>query len=140
SSIVSGIELGRGVFDNLQKFIVYVFTHNWAELMSFVAFVLLGAPIAIGVVQVLSIDLVMDIPPSLALTVEPPEPKVMERPPRGAKSRLFDRNALLTSAYVGVPVGIAAVLAGFAVWSRAGWALGQTSVSDPLIFGEGVAV
>lgn len=140
SSIVSGIELGRGVFDNLQKFIIYVFTHNWAELMSFVAFVLLGTPIAIGVVQVLSIDLVMDIPPSLALTVEPPEPKVMERPPRGAKSRLFDLNALLTSAYVGIPVGIAAVLAGFAVWSRAGWSLGQISVSDPVIFGEGVAV
>ncbi len=140
ASIVSGIELGRAVFDNLQKFIIYVFTHNWAELMSFVAFVLLGAPLAIGVVQVLSIDLVMDIPPSLALTVEPPEPKVMERPPRGPKSRLFDLGALLTSAYVGIPVGVAAVLAGFAVWTRAGWSLGQTSVADPIIFGEGVAV
>ncbi|HEY7588724.1 MAG TPA: cation-transporting P-type ATPase [Thermoplasmata archaeon] len=140
ASIVSGVELGRGVFDNLKKFLVYVFGHNWAELMGFVAFVLLGTPVAIGVVQVLLIDLVMDIPPSLALTVEPPEPKVMERPPRGSKSRLFDLGALLTSAYVGVPVGIAAVLAGFAVWSRAGWTLGQPSVADPAIYAQGVAV
>jgi phosphoserine phosphatase len=140
ASIVSGIELGRGVFDNLKKFIIYVFSHNWAELMSFVAFVLLGAPVAIGVVQVLSIDLVMDIPPSLALTVEPPEPKVMERPPRGPKSRLFDLGALLTSAYVGVPVGLAAVLAGFAVWSRSGWSLGKPLVTDPVIYAQGVAV
>ena len=140
ASIVSGVELGRGVFDNLKQFVIYVFTHNWAELMSFVFFVILSVPAAIGVAQVLSIDLVMDIPPSLAITVEPPEPTVMERAPRDPKSRLFSLGALLTSAYIGVPVGIVAVLAGFAVWGQAGWSIGQTSVSNPVVYGEGVAV
>ncbi|HKW43068.1 MAG TPA: cation-transporting P-type ATPase, partial [Thermoplasmata archaeon] len=140
ASIVAGVELGRGVFDNLKKFLIYVFTHNWAELMSFVAFVLLNTPLAIGVIQVLAIDLIMEIPTSLALTVEPPEPRVMERQPRGPKSRLFDMGALLTSAYIGVPVGIVSVLAGFAVWSRAGWSLGMPTVPDPVVYAQGVAV
>ncbi len=139
ATIVKGVELGRGVFDNLRAFLTYVFTHNWAELISFLAFVFMGVPAAIGVVQVLAIDLVMEIPMSLALTSEPPDPAAMSRPPRDRRIRLFDVRALLTSAYVGIPAGIAAILVGFAIWARAGWTLGSPVVSDPAVYAEGVA-
>jgi magnesium-transporting ATPase (P-type) len=140
ASIVAGVEQGRGVFDNLRGFMTYVYSHNFAEFVSFVAFVLLNAPLAITVILVLAIDLVMEIPISLALTVEPPAPDVMRRPPRPAGTKLFDLRALLTSIYVGTPVGILGLLAAFAVWSRAGWSFGSSDVPDPRVLAEGATV
>ncbi len=129
ASIVNGTEVGRAVFDNLRKFIVYVFSHNWAELVSFVVFVLFLTPqtLPLTVVGILSIDLGMEIPPSLALTLEPPEPGIMERPPRPKGSRLFDLATMSRSAYIGIMIGLAALFSCFSIWSRAGWSLGDMS-------------
>jgi magnesium-transporting ATPase (P-type) len=69
ASIVNGIEQGRSVFDNLQKFNVYIFTHNWAELATFIAFVLLQTPLPLAVLGVLLIDLILDIPPHLPVVL-----------------------------------------------------------------------
>ncbi len=126
ASIVNGTEIGRSVFDNLRKFIVYVFSHNWAELATFVVFVLFLTPqtLPLTVVGILSIDLGMEIPPSLALTLEPPEPGIMDRPPRPKGSRLFDVATLLRSFYVGTMIGLVALFWCFSVWSEQGWHLG----------------
>ena len=128
ASIVNGTEVGRSVFDNLRKFIIYVFSHNWAELVSFVVFVLFLTPqtLPLTVVGILSIDLGMEIPPSLALTLEPPEPGIMERPPRPKGSRLFDLATMSRSAYIGIMIGLVALFWCFSIWSRAGWSLGNT--------------
>ncbi len=127
ASIVNGTEVGRSVFDNLRKFIVYVFSHNWAELVTFVVFVLFltKATLPLTVVGILSIDLGMEIPPSLALTLEPPEPGIMERPPRRKGSRLFDLGTLTRSFYVGTMIGLVALFWCFSLWSHAGWHLGD---------------
>ncbi len=126
ASIVNGTEIGRSVFDNLRKFIVYVFSHNWAELATFVVFVLFLSPLTLPltVVGILSIDLGMEIPPSLALTLEPPEPGIMERPPRPKGSRLFDLATLLRSFYIGTMIGLVALFWCFSLWSQQGWHLG----------------
>ncbi len=128
ASIVSGTEIGRSVFDNLRKFIVYVFSHNWAELATFVVFVLFLTPqtLPLTVVGILSIDLGMEIPPSLALTLEPPEPGIMDRPPRRKGTRLFDLATLGRSFYIGTMIGLAALLWCFLIWSGQGWRLGLT--------------
>jgi len=140
ASIVNGIEEGRAVFDNLKKFIVYVYSHNWAELLTFIALVLFHTPLPLAVVQVLAIDLVMELPPSLSLTVEPPEPGIMERKPRQRGSRLFDLGALARSAYIGVLIGLAALIFCFQTWAQAGWSLGATSISDQVIYVQGTTV
>ena len=129
ASIVNGTEVGRSVFENLRKFIVYVFSHNWAELVSFVVFVLFLTPatLPLTVIGILSIDLGMEIPPSLALTLEPPEPGIMERPPRSKQSRLFDLPTMTRSAYIGIMIGLAALLWCFLIWSQAGWSLGNAT-------------
>jgi len=140
ASIVSGIEEGRSVFDNLKKFNVYVFTHNWAELATFIAFVLLQTPLPLAVVGVLLIDLVLDIPPSLSLTLEPSEPGIMERPPRKKESRLFGIGSLARSGYIGTFIGIIALFWCFQAWSQTGWSIGHTTIANHAAYLKGTTV
>jgi magnesium-transporting ATPase (P-type) len=139
-SLVEGVKLGRSVFDNLKKFVYYVFTHNWAELVTFVAFVLLQVPLPLLVVQVLAIDLGMDVVPSLALVMEPPEPGIMKRAPRRSGSRLIDASLLLRSLYVGIIISTGALVWAFHTWMIGGWSFGQSTVSDPWVYAKGTTV
>jgi Ca2+-transporting ATPase len=140
ASIVSGVEVGRSVFDNLRKFIVYVFSHNWAELMTFIVFVLLQTPLPLAVVGVLAIDLMLEIAPSISLTMEQPEPGTMDRPPRSRKSHLFDARTLARSGYIGTIIGLVAVFWCFTVWSQAGWALGASTMADRTGYLKGMTI
>ena len=140
ASIVNGIEEGRSVFDNLKKFNVYVFTHNWAELATFIAFVLLQIPLPLAVLGVLLIDLVLEIPPSLSLTLEPPEPGIMNRSPRSRESRLFDIRSLARSGYIGIFIGVIALFWCFQAWSQTGWSIGQPSIADHTAYLKGTTM
>jgi sodium/potassium-transporting ATPase subunit alpha len=71
------------------KFITYIFASNVPELVPFLAFVLLGIPLPLTVMQILAVDLGTDLLPALALGAEPPEPGVMDRPPRPRTDRLL---------------------------------------------------
>ncbi|MAT73182.1 MAG: hypothetical protein CMJ58_27160 [Planctomycetaceae bacterium] len=85
ASIVSAVEEGRGIFDNIQKFVHYLLSCNAGEvLLMFVAGVL-GWPPPLTALQILWINLVTDGLPALALGMEPPEHDVMERAPRGKR-------------------------------------------------------
>ena len=139
-SLVEAVKLGRGMFDNLRKFVYYVFTHNWAELVAFVAFVLLQVPLPLLVVQVLAIDLAMDVLPSLALTMEPPEPDVMKKPPRRAGSRLIDSRILSRALYVGVIISIGSLFWAFRSWMSTGWTFGQMTLTDPQVYAKGTTI
>jgi magnesium-transporting ATPase (P-type) len=140
TSIVEGIKLGRSTFDNLRKFVYYVYTHNWAELVAFVVFVLLQTPLPLLVIQVLAIDLGMDVLPSLALIMEPPEPDVMMKPPRKTGTRLINVSTLLKGLYLGVVASAGAIYLAFNVWGNAGWTLGQGAVSDAVIYARGTTI
>jgi magnesium-transporting ATPase (P-type) len=139
-SLVEGVKFGRAMFDNLKKFVYYVFTHNWAELIAFVAFVLLQVPLPLLVVQVLAIDLGMDVFPSLALIMEPPEPDVMGKPPRRFGSRLIGSATLFRSLYVGAIIGVGCLVWAFHTWTTGGWAFGQTSIADLTLYAKGTTV
>jgi Ca2+-transporting ATPase len=94
-AITAAIEEGRGVYDNIRKFITYIFSSNVAELMPFIIkanFPLM--PLALSVRQILAIDLGTDMFPALALGMEKPEPDVMNRPPRPRDQPLIDRGLL----------------------------------------------
>ena len=95
AAIVSAIELGRSVYDNVRKFLTYILTHNVPEAAAFVAFVLFRIPLPLTVMQVLAIDLGTDILPALALGMEPPEPGIMHRPPRARAERLLNRATMM---------------------------------------------
>ncbi|HEX7973280.1 MAG TPA: cation-transporting P-type ATPase [Anaerolineales bacterium] len=97
--IVSAIEEGRAVFDNLRKFITYIFSSNVPEILPFILTAMFKIPLALTVRQILAIDLGTDLFPSLALGTEKPEPNVMRRPPRRRNQPLID-SGLLWRAYL----------------------------------------
>ncbi|MET9119178.1 cation-transporting P-type ATPase [Streptomyces longwoodensis] len=90
ASIAAAVRLGRAVYQNIRKFLVYLFSHNIGELVPILAATFAGFPLVpITAVQILAIDLGSDVLPALALGAEPPEPDVMDRPPRSRRERLF---------------------------------------------------
>lgn len=100
STIARAIEEGRTVYDNLRKFTTYIFSSNVPEIMPFIMTALLTPqvmPLALGVKQILAIDLGTDLFPALALGSENPEPDVMERPPRSRSQPLVDNKLLQRS-------------------------------------------
>jgi len=132
-TIVVAVRLGRATFANARRFLTYHLTDNVAELAPFAAWALTGGqfPLAIGVLQVLALDIGTDLLPALALGVEPPSGRVMHGP---ARSRSLVNRALLWRSF-GVlgPVEAVAALCGFtAVLLAGGWGWGA-SVPPPLL-------
>ncbi|MGW1892528.1 cation-translocating P-type ATPase [Streptomyces sp. NPDC002004] len=90
ASITTAVGLGRSVYRNIRKFLIYLLSHNIAELLPILAATFVGFPLVpISAVQILAIDLGSDVLPALALGAEPMEPDVMDRPPRPRDERLF---------------------------------------------------
>ena len=122
SAITSAIEEGRTVYDNLRKFITYIFASNLPEIVPFIASALFKIPLALTVPQILAIDMGTDLLPALALSTERPEPNVMRRPPRRRGQPLVDR-PLLIRAYLwlgGLETALC-YLGFFAVYSHFGY-------------------
>lgn len=97
SDFVSAIEEGRAIYDNLRKFITYIFSSNVPEVLPFILTALFDIPLALLVIQILAIDLGTDLLPALALGTEKPEPDVMRRPPRRRNQPLLDRHLIMRS-------------------------------------------
>lgn len=138
ASIVKAVESGRAIYENIRKFIVYVFAHNVAELIPYVLFAVLSTsiwaiPLPLLVVQVLAIDLAIDVIPSLALSREPPEAGIMQEPPRSIKERLFTSKVFARSVYIGIIIAIGATWGCLSTWMAGGWTFGQPlAPNDPL--------
>ena len=92
ATIVKAIEGGRAIYNNIRRFLIYLFTHNIGELFPIVFATLTGLPVVpLNALQVLSIDLGSDVLPALALGAEEPEPGLLEQPPRPRTERLMSR-------------------------------------------------
>jgi P-type Ca2+ transporter type 2C len=102
ASIAASVELGRSVYANIRKFIIYIFSHNISELAPILLAAAIGFPLVpLSALQVLSIDLGSDILPALALGAEPPDAGVMNRPPRPATERLLSGPAVRRFLFLG---------------------------------------
>lgn len=125
ASIVSGIKEGRTIYQNVKKFVHYVFTSNASEFFTVVIGVLLQIPAPIVAVQILAIDLGTDVFPSLALGVEPPEPHVMDKNNRQVKDQIIGLQGFWRLAYIGLIMAVGGVIA--FIWSmkRGGWNFGE---------------
>jgi len=89
TSIVNAVEEGRAIYDNIQKFLIFLLSCNAGELMLMLLASLYGWPIPLIPVQLLWINLVTDGLPALALAMEPPEPDLMGRRPRPASESML---------------------------------------------------
>jgi Ca2+-transporting ATPase len=91
ASIVNAVEEGRTIFDNIRKFVHYLLATNAGEVLTMFFAALVGWPVPLFPIQILWINLVTDALPALALGMEPPEPDVMNRPPRPTRERVVTR-------------------------------------------------
>jgi magnesium-transporting ATPase (P-type) len=122
ATIVAAVEEGRRVYDNVRKFIVYIFAHATPEVIPFLVFALSGGavPLPLTVLQILAIDLGTETLPALALGREPAEPGIMSRPPRARGQNVIDRTMLARAWGLLGGVSAVLVLAGFFVTLLAG--------------------
>lgn len=122
ASIVHAIEEGRAVYDNIRRFVGYIFASNVPELVPFLCFVMFRIPLALIVMQILAIDLGTDMIPALALGTEAAETGIMKRPPRPRSERLLNGALLMRSmVFLGGIEGVAAMGAFFAYYLMHGW-------------------
>lgn len=89
ATIVTAIEEGRTIYDNIRKFIRLLLSANWDEIGAVFVSAMLDLPLPFTPAQILWINLVTDGLPALALGVDPPEPGVMKRPPRDPKEKVY---------------------------------------------------
>jgi Ca2+-transporting ATPase len=121
ASIVKAIEEGRGVYDNIQKYLLYLLSTNSGELMTMFAGVMLAGWLGLVAVdvglflpllaaQLLWINLITDGPPALALGVDPKDREVMNRPPRRHGSGVLLNEDWVRLACVGLIMMVGTVL------------------------------
>jgi magnesium-transporting ATPase (P-type) len=140
STIVRAVELGRATFANIRRFLTYHLTDNVAELAPFLVWALTGGlfPLAIGVLQILALDIGTDLLPALALGAEPPS----RRPLRGTArtGQLIDAGLLRRAFGVLGPTEVVVSLGAFtAVLLVGGWRWGATPDDDLLARASGTA-
>jgi sodium/potassium-transporting ATPase subunit alpha len=134
ASIVSAIEEGRAVFENLRKFLTYILSSNVPELVPYLAFMLLRIPLPLTVIQILAVDLGTDMLPALALGAEAPHPGLMLQPPRARHERLLSWDlALRAYLWLGILEAAIAMTAYYFVLNSTGWHYGDLlSGKDPV--------
>ena len=118
ASIVNAIREGRGIFDNIQKFVHYLLSCNAGEVILMFAATVLGYPVPLLAIQILWINLVTDGLPALALAMEPPEPDIMQRKPRPPREPVITVERGLRILYHGSLIAAASM---FGFW----WAYGE---------------
>ena len=134
ATIVNAVEEGRAVYENIRKFISYIFSSNIPEIVPYLAYVLFRIPLPLTIMQILAVDLGTDMLPALALGAEKPTKELMKQPPRPPKERLLNLR-LLSRAYLFLgPVEAAAAMFGFFyVLTSGGWRWGEMlSAGNPL--------
>lgn len=129
ATIVAAIEAGRVVYDNVRKFIIYIFAHATPEVVPFLVFALAGGavPLPLTVLQLLAFDVGTETFPSLALGRDPAEPGIMERPPRPHSEGVI-RPPMLIRAWLFLGLIVSALSLGgfFYVLLQAGWHPGDS--------------
>ena len=114
ASIVTGVEEGRLIFDNLKKSIAYTLTSNIPEISPFLLFILADVPLPLGTVTILCIDLGTDMVPAISMAYETAESDIMKRQPRNPFTDKLVNERLISMAYG--QIGMIQASAGFFVY------------------------
>ncbi|NLH17217.1 MAG: cation-translocating P-type ATPase [Phycisphaerae bacterium] len=106
ASIVSAVHEGRGIYDNIQKFIHYLLSCNVGEILVMLLASLAGIPVPLLPIHLLWVNLVTDGLPALALGVDPIDPDAMKRPPRSKFQRVITNERLGLMVFQGFVISI----------------------------------
>ena len=137
ATIANAVEEGRAIFENIRKFITYIFAHGTPEAIPYILFALFKIPLPLTVMQILAIDLGTETIPALALGVETPEVNIMNNPPRPLGKGLIDRSVLFRGyLFMGFISTIGVLFAYFYVLFNGGWKWGMVLPIDNLLTRE----
>jgi calcium-translocating P-type ATPase len=136
ASIATAVRDGRRIYDNVRKFIIYIFAHATPEVTPFLFFALGGGriPLPLTILQLLAFDIGSETLPALALSREPAEPGLMDRPPRPRAEGVIQAPMLIRAwLFLGALVAALQMTGFFYVLTKAGWSLGDpTGPGQPL--------
>ena len=111
ASIVAAVEEGRGIYDNIRKFIHYLLSCNSGEILVMFIAALVGVPAPLLPIQILWVNLVTDGLPALALGVDPVDPGIMARSPRKTSEGVVDKHKMLVILGQGALIAFCSLLA-----------------------------
>ncbi len=106
TSIVGAVEEGRGIFDNIRKFVNYLLSSNLGEITAIFFAALFGMPLPLTAIQILWINLITDGLPATALSIDPHEKEIMKRKPRPAKESILSKELQGDIFLVGISIGV----------------------------------
>jgi sodium/potassium-transporting ATPase subunit alpha len=135
ATIVNAVEEGRSIYENIRKFISYIFSSNIPEIVPYLAYVLFRIPLPLTIMQILAVDLGTDMLPALALGAEKPSPGIMKLPPRKQTERLLTLPLLSRAYFFLGPFEAAACLFGF-FWmlTIGGWTWGSPLAPTNIVY------
>ena len=116
ATIVSAVEEGRRIYDNIRKFVKYALTSNAGEIWVMLLAPFIGMPLPLTPVQILWVNLITDGLPGLALTMERAEPNTMRRKPYAPNENIFGRGMARDILWIGLLLGLTSLLAGYLFW------------------------
>lgn len=135
ATVVTAVEEGRVIYDNVRKFVKYILATNSGEIWVMLVGPLIGMPLPLLPLQILWMNLVTDGLPALALGVEPPERDTMYRPPHPPGESIFARGLGRNVIWAGLLMGLLSLGAGYWYW-RAGDSNWQTVLFTTLTLSQ----
>jgi len=106
ASLVAAVEEGRAIFDNIKKYLIFLLSCNFTEILVLTGAIFLGLPLPLIALQILWVNLTTDGLPALALGVDPKAPDIMDRPPRPPGEGVFSRSVTLLLAVISVHLSV----------------------------------
>jgi len=134
-TIVEAIREGRVIFENIKKPINYLLSANMGEVITILASQLLFKKSILEPIHLLWINVVTDALPAIALGIEPPEPGIMDKPPRSVGERLINARKLIYYVVMGSLIAVAAMLA-FINSHGEGLVVAETAVFTTIVLTE----
>ncbi len=106
ATIEGAIEEGRGIFDNIKKFVNLLLSGNLGEVLIVLIGALIGFGLPLTAVMLLWINLLTDGLPALAMGADPHSDKIMDRSPRGMDENIIDKTLMFSIAWIGIWVTV----------------------------------
>ncbi|MFN4300182.1 MAG: cation-translocating P-type ATPase [Thermaurantimonas sp.] len=136
-TISNAVRLGRGIFDNIRKAIIFILPTNAAEALSILVALVVGGTLPISAPQILWINMVTAVTLAISLAFEPAEENVMKRPPRKPAKPILDAYLVWRIFFVGaVLAAIVYTLFYYAIFTYNSLELGRTIAVNALVAGE----
>lgn len=117
ATLVNAVEQGRGIYENIRKFVRYLLSCNIGEVLTMFLGIIMGMPMVLLPSQILLVNLVTDGLPAIALGVEPCDPDSMKKPPRRSDESFFAGGLMFRIILRGILIGLC-TLASFTVMLR----------------------